>query len=185
LFVQALFITIPTVGGRCGARSRLPRRPDFSAAIGFIHQTRSGDFVTTKQEAVVLGFLSHFTGAEWPDIDMLVASFSVDSVNYVLFPTTKPVIGRDRLKEELVRQAKTSQTPLSDIKAYASSGKYVFVERVDSFVTHGIKHTVSMNSVFEVNSDNLISAWREYFDSGDVARQLHMSADDMGKLLQG
>jgi limonene-1,2-epoxide hydrolase len=141
--------------------------------------------MTTKQEAVVLGFLSHFTGADWPDIDMLVASFSDDSVNYVLFPTTKPVIGRQKLKEELVRQAKMSQTPLSDIKAYASRGKYVFVERVDSFVTHGIKHTVSMNSVFEVNSDNLISAWREYFDSGDVARQLHMSADDMGKLLQG
>jgi limonene-1,2-epoxide hydrolase len=141
--------------------------------------------VTTKQEAVVLGFLGNFTGADWPDIDALVACFSLDSVNYVLFPTTKPVVGREKLKEELVRQAKMSQAPLSDIKACASNGKYVFVERVDSFVTHGIKHTVSMNSVFEVNSDNLISAWREYFDSGDVARQLHMSADDMGKLLQG
>jgi hypothetical protein len=32
---------------------------------------------------------------------------------------------------------------------------------------------------------NLISAWREYFDPGDVARQLHMSADAMGELLQG
>jgi limonene-1,2-epoxide hydrolase len=138
-----------------------------------------------KQEEVVLRFLSQFTGGEWPDIDSLVASFSLDSVNYVLFPTTKPVIGRERLKEELVRQAKTSQTPRSEVKAYASNGKYVFVERVDSFITHGISHTVSMNSVFEVNSENLISAWREYFDSGDVARQLHMSADDMGKLLQG
>jgi limonene-1,2-epoxide hydrolase len=138
-----------------------------------------------KQEAVVLNFLNAFTGGAWPDIDGLVASFSLDAVCYVLYPTTKPVIGRDHLKTELVRQAATSQTPKADVKAYASSGKYVFVERVDSFITHGIAHTVSMNSVFEVNSDNLITAWREYFDSGDVARQLHMSADDMGKLLQG
>ena len=75
--------------------------------------------------------------------------------------------------------------PRSDITAYASRGNFVFVERVDSFITHGIAHTASLNSVFEVNSDNLITAWREYFDSGDVARQLHMSADDMSKLLQG
>jgi limonene-1,2-epoxide hydrolase len=138
-----------------------------------------------KQEAAVLNFLHNFTGGAWPDIDGLVASFSVDTVAYVLYPTTKPVVGRDKLKAELVRQAATSQTPKSEVTAYASNGKYVFVERVDSFITHGIAHTVSMNSVFEVNSDNLITAWREYFDSGDVARQLHMSADDMGKLLQG
>jgi limonene-1,2-epoxide hydrolase len=142
-------------------------------------------YMSAKQEAAVLDFLNHFTGGDWPDIDALVASFSLDCVCYVLYPTTKPVIGREKLKEELVRQAKTSQTPRSDVTAYASNGKYVFVERVDSFITHGIAHTVSMNSVFEVNSDNLITAWREYFDSGDVARQLHMSADDMAKLLQG
>ena len=141
--------------------------------------------MSAKQEAAVLNFLNHFTGGDWPDIDGVVASFSLDCVCYVLYPTTKPVIGREKLKEELVRQAKTSQTPRSDVKASASNGKYVFVERVDSFITHGIAHTVAMNSVFEVNSDNLITAWREYFDSGDVARQLHMSADDMGKLLQG
>jgi limonene-1,2-epoxide hydrolase len=141
--------------------------------------------MSAQRAAAVLSFLQNFTGGDWPNIDSLVAAFSLDCVCYVLYPTTKPVIGREKLKEELIRQAKTSQTPRSDIKAYAFSGKYVFVERVDSFITHGIAHTVSMNSVFEVNSDNLITAWREYFDSADVARQLHMSADDMGKLLQG
>jgi limonene-1,2-epoxide hydrolase len=138
----------------------------------------------TKKETAVLNFLNKFDGGEWPDIDDLVSSFSLDSTSYVLYPTTKPVVSRAALKEELVRQSKMSQVPRCDIKAYASNGKYVFVERVDHFITHGIKHTVSMNSVFEVGDDNLISAWREYFDSGDVARQLRMSADDMGKLLQ-
>ena len=80
--------------------------------------------MNTPQEAVVLGFLGHFTGGDWPDIDVLVSSFSPDCVNYVLYPTTKPVIGRDKLKEELVRQAKTSQTPRADIKAYASNGTH-------------------------------------------------------------
>jgi limonene-1,2-epoxide hydrolase len=137
-----------------------------------------------KQEAVVLNFLRQFTGGDWPDIDGLAASFAPDCVAYVLYPSTKPVMGRETLKEEFERQAKMSQTPRSDIKAYGSSGKHVFVERVDHFITHGINHNVSMSSVFEVNEDGLISAWREYFDSGDVARQLNMSADDMGKLLQ-
>jgi limonene-1,2-epoxide hydrolase len=138
-----------------------------------------------RQEAAVLGFLNKFTGGAWPDMDELVSSFALDSVCYVLYPTTKPVVGRAALKEEFIRQAATSQTPLCDIKAYASNGKYVFIERVDGFITHGIKHTVSMNSVFEVNDDNLITAWREYFDSGDVARQLGMNPEDLAKLMQG
>lgn len=137
-----------------------------------------------QKEAAVLNFLNKFTGGDWPDIDDLLSVFALNSISYVLFPTTKPVVGRSALHAELVRQSKMSQVPRCDIKAYASSGKHVFVERVDYFITHGIKHTVSINSVFEVGDDNLITAWREYFDSGDVARQLGMSADDMGKLLQ-
>jgi limonene-1,2-epoxide hydrolase len=138
-----------------------------------------------RQEAAVLNFLNKFTGGDWPDMDELVASFATDSVCYVLYPTTKPVQGRAALKAELVRQAETSQTPRCDIKACASTDKVVFIERVDHFITHGIKHSVSMNSVFEINGDNLISAWREYFDSGDVARQLGMNPAELAKLMQG
>jgi limonene-1,2-epoxide hydrolase len=141
--------------------------------------------VAARREAVVLNFLRHFTGGGWPDLDELVASFALDCVCYVLYPTTKPVVGRAKLKEELARQAKTTKTARAEIKAYASLGNYVFVERVDSYVTHGISHSVAMNSVFEVNAEDLITAWREYFDSGEVARQLGMSADEMAKLLQG
>ena len=156
-----------------------------SRAFAAAQQAAADHARNAGRAAPVLNFLHQFNGGDWPDFDKLLASFSQDCVSYVLFPTTKPIVGRDKLKEELMRQAKTTQTPRSDVKACATNGKYVFVERVDSLVTHGIAHTISMNSVFEVNSDNLITAWREYFDSGDVARQLHMSADTMSKLMQG
>jgi limonene-1,2-epoxide hydrolase len=163
----------------------LPPQLDASMLAAF----RNFTFITeihmgAKQETAVLNFLQQFTGGDWPDIDGLVASFALENTSYVLYPTTKPIIGRTALKEEFARQAKTSHAPRSDIKAYASNGRFVFIERVDHFITHGIQHTVAMNSVFEVNEDNLITAWREYFDSGDVARQLGIGADEMGRLLQ-
>lgn len=138
-----------------------------------------------NKKDVVLRFLGKFTGGDWPDMDGLVADFSEDSVAYVLYPTTKPVVGRIALRAEFVRQAALSLTPRSEIKAFAETGNYVFIERVDYFITHGINHNVAMNSVFEVNDDNQISAWREYYDSGEIVRQLNLNFEDVQALLQG
>ncbi len=130
-------------------------------------------------------FLNMYDGGNWPDFDETVSLFSKDTVYYVVYPTTPPVHGREALKKELIRQSKDSKNPKSEIKAMASEGEYVFVERVDSFVTLGKSISVSLCSVFEVGDDGLIKVWREYFDPTDTARQLGISGDKLGELLQG
>lgn len=141
--------------------------------------------MAADKEAVVLSFLNMFDGGAWPDFDKLVSMFADECECYVVYPTTPPVTTRDALKEELERQAKDSANPEVDVKAIASKGNTVFVERVDSFLTHGKPLTICINSVFEVNDAGKITAWREYMDPTTTLKQLGISYDDMQKLLEG
>jgi limonene-1,2-epoxide hydrolase len=49
-------------------------------------------------------------------------------------------------------------------------------QRLDHFTIKGQRINHSLTAVFEVDDDGLIAAWREYFDSADVARQLGIPA---------
>jgi limonene-1,2-epoxide hydrolase len=56
--------------------------------------------------------------------------------------------------------------------AVASTDSVVFTERLDSFRSGNVTVQHALVAVFEIEPDGLISAWREYFDPGDVNRQL-------------
>lgn len=58
----------------------------------------------------------------------------------------------------------TARSPLLRIE--------VFTERVDNFVTNGTTIEHHLVAVFELNDDGKITAWREYFDTKDIDRQL-------------
>lgn len=141
--------------------------------------------MSIDKEAVVLKFLNLFHGDQWPDFDEAAAMFTEDCVCYVVYPTTPAVKGRQAIKEELQRQARDSSLPKVEIKAVASNGRQVFVERVDSFITLGKPLSICINGVFDVTDDGLIAGWREYMDPMTTARQLGISFDDLAKLLEG
>jgi limonene-1,2-epoxide hydrolase len=65
----------------------------------------------------------------------------------------------------------TGMLPGSEVHNIASSGGGVFTERTDVFEMGDKRITFRVNAVFEV-VDGKIAAWREYYDSVDLARQL-------------
>lgn len=140
--------------------------------------------MSDSNKAVVKKFLDSFNGNGWPDLDELVSLFSDDAVCYVVYPSTPPVTGKKALREELERQAKDSENPRCDIRVIASEGRYVLVEREDTFITMGKPLAVNICSTFEVNDEGLICAWREYLDSADPAKKLGLNAAELDKLLQ-
>lgn len=141
--------------------------------------------MSIDKKAAVENFLHLFDGGSWPDFSEAASLFSEDCECYVVYPTTPPIKGRQALQEELERQARDSSNPSCDIKGMACEGDRVYVERVDSFMTLGKPLSLCFCSVFEVNDDGLIRAWREYLDPTDTARQLGISYDELEKLLQG
>lgn len=60
--------------------------------------------------------------------------------------------GKGPVEFEIVRQTATGNTVMN--------------ERIDRFMMKGKEISIPVAGVFEVNDDNKISFWRDYFDNG-------------------
>jgi limonene-1,2-epoxide hydrolase len=96
-----------------------------------------------------------------------------DVVWQVNVPSWKPRTGREACRAELSRQNTMSTGGLEESRVLniASNDRVVFTERVDVFETMGKRVTLHTNAVYEVE-DGKIAAWREYYDSVALAKQL-------------
>lgn len=76
-------------------------------------------------------------------------------------------------RREMTRQntISTGGLPGSEVLNVASNGGVVFIEKSDVFEMGDKRVTLRVNALLEV-SDGKIAAWREYYDSVDLARQL-------------
>ncbi len=124
------------------------------------------------QEAVVLEFLGHSHGRE-QDVDAMTALMTDDIVWQINVPSWKPRVGRAAARAELLRQntIATGALPGSEVRNLASNDGVVFTERTDTFEMGDQRVALHINAVFEVVNGR-IAAWREYYDSVDLARQL-------------
>ena len=59
----------------------------------------------------------------------------------------------------------------------AATGQIVLNERTDRFVKGDLTFDLLVAGVFEVNSDGLITLWRDYFDMGKVTEMFAALAD--------
>ena len=96
-----------------------------------------------------------------------------DVVWQVNVPSWKPRAGRETSRAELSRQITLATGCLdgSELLNIASNDRVVFTERVDVFEMMGKRIISRVNAVFEVENGK-IAAWREYYDSVDLAKQL-------------
>jgi limonene-1,2-epoxide hydrolase len=124
------------------------------------------------EEKTALEFLGHGHGRE-QDVDRMTAMMADEFVWQINVPSWKPLVGRDVAREHLTRQntVSTGGLPGSDVLNVASNGGVVFVEKSDVFEMGDKRITLRVNAVLEV-ADGKIAAWREYYDSVDLARQL-------------
>jgi limonene-1,2-epoxide hydrolase len=123
------------------------------------------------EEKLVMEFLGHGHGREI-DVDAIVAMMTEDVVFQPNVPTWKPRVGREATREELARGAAISTGDLDgEVLSMVSSDRLVFQERKTVFEMGDKRITLRLSAVFEV-VDGKIAAWREYYDSVDLAQQL-------------
>ena len=128
------------------------------------------------EEELVLEFLSRGHGRQ-QDVDGIAALMADDIVWQINVPSWRPRVGREAAREELAKQnaMATGGLPGSEMLNIASNGGVVFTERMDVFEIGETRITLRVNAVLEV-VDSKIAAWREYYDSVDLARQLGVDA---------
>ena len=125
-----------------------------------------------REEQIVREFLACGHGRV-QDVEGIVSRMTEDVVWQVNVPSWHPRVGREERRAELERQnsMSTGGLPGSELCAIASNDSVVFTQRRDVFETGDKQITLRTNAVFEVR-DGKIAAWREYYDSADLARQL-------------
>jgi limonene-1,2-epoxide hydrolase len=132
------------------------------------------------EEKLVMEFLGHGHGSEL-DVDAIVEMMTDDVFFEVNVPTRRPRIGREAAREELARNAAVATGDLDGtVLSMASNDRLVFQERNTVFEMGDKRITLRLAAVFEV-VDGKIAAWREYYDTVDLARQLEV---DPGSLIE-
>lgn len=136
-----------------------------------------------KQEQFVREFCQAWgdgTADSRPQVEKILAMLSEDAVWQLWVPGGPVIRGREALRQEILRQMAYVTHNLCTIKHIVSSDSIVMTERDDYAVSAGKPMPHSMVAVFEFDQDGLISAWREYLDTADLAKKKGVALDQVG-----
>ena len=136
-----------------------------------------------EQEQVVLNFLE-FTRGQQIDVDGMVGLLSED-ISYEVFVPSPPRVGRDAVRAELERQKRDrGLNPARQRDPQHRLKRSRCLHR--TYRSHrdgGTPLRLHINGVFEVDGGK-IGAWREYYDTGDVASQLGIDVHDIVRWME-
>jgi limonene-1,2-epoxide hydrolase len=136
-----------------------------------------------KQEAAVQAMMDAWGGGKKaPDVDKICAAFAEDGYWTLYMPGGPKIQGREAIRAEILRQMTYVQFPECNTWFMTSSDNIVMTEREDHFTKAGVRIRHSLCAVFELNEKNEITAWREYFDVMDVAKQTNSDPDKLSGL---
>ena len=133
----------------------------------------------------VLAFLElfHFSGR--PDVDKILGHFASRGTYQPLVPASPQQIAGPDLAAALERQFNTYHECRCEVHAVAAMGSFVFTERSDHVTLHDgdRKVTSRVCAVFELDGVGKIVSWREYWDTGDIMRQMGLTAEQLAEKL--
>jgi len=121
----------------------------------------------SEAEAVVRRYLAGWAS---PDPDKLVASFSDDAV-YIDGPLATHQ-GKEAIDAEIHAQVKRFRGVVVDVTSLVSDGATVMTEEIDHFELAGRRFAMRVAGAFEVNSDGLITRWRQYYDRASISKEI-------------
>lgn len=132
-----------------------------------------------RNRAHVLAFLDAFHVAGTPDFEALAGYFAPGGSYQPLVPATEKIIGRAAIAAALEKQYRTYYECRCEIHASAAMGRFVFTERTDHVTLHAGDRKVGSRvcAVFEMSAAGDIESWREYWDTGDVMKQMGITAE--------
>jgi limonene-1,2-epoxide hydrolase len=136
-----------------------------------------------KQEAVVSDMLHAWGGdGREPDVEKIMSAFAPDARWTLYMPDGPTIVGKDAIRVELVRQLGYFKLITSRILVIASGDDCVIAERRDHFIRRGLEMEMLLAGTFDLNADNQIVAWRDYFDMLDLAKNSGAEASTMSGL---
>lgn len=125
-----------------------------------------------------LKFIGYFRDS-WPRDLQEPLSLLADDVYYQgIVPTSKPVRGKAAILQKWQEMIHDYEDQRHTMISVASEGRMVFTERVDECLSNGRWSTIPLVAVFEVD-DGKVTAWREYLDPGNIARQLGIDPEKL------
>jgi limonene-1,2-epoxide hydrolase len=129
-----------------------------------------------KQEQAVLGMLAAWGhGKHEPEPERIASYFAPEGVWKLYMPDGPAMHGRAAIQAEVEREIQYVGGFMCDILHIASNDHVVITEREDSFIRNGKPLKQYIAGVFELDDDNLITSYRDYFDLNDFV--LHTGAN--------
>ncbi len=107
---------------------------------------------------------------ERKDVNAAVA-FAAEDISYENMPMA-PIVGHEGLATTLGAFLAPAATVDWQILEQWEIGNTVINERLDRFEIGDGWLELPIAGVFEINDDNKISLWRDYFDMGSYTRQM-------------
>jgi limonene-1,2-epoxide hydrolase len=131
----------------------------------------------------VLAFLEEFHFSGRPDTSKIMAHFAPGGSYQPLVPATPKQVAGPDLAAALDRQFNTYHECRCEIHASAAMGAFVFTERSDHVTLHAgnKKVTSRVCAVFELDNESKIISWREYWDTGDIMKQMGLTAEQLAE----
>ena len=125
-----------------------------------------------REESIVRDFCNAWgQGVRDPDVDKIVSMFAPDGYWQLYMPSGPRIQGREALRTEILRQMSYVDKPECNITNILSSDTAVVTERRDYFTKNGVRALHHLLAIYELDREGLITAWREYFDTRDLAQQ--------------
>jgi len=137
--------------------------------------------MSDAKQQVVQDFLAAWGGGErqFPDKERILSLMSPDAEWTLWVGSDSVYKGHGEISAEIDREAPMMQYLNCGVRTIASVGGTVFTERTDRFVCMGKTVEFDLVAVFELNDDDQITAWREYFDSAAVAKSMGVEQEQM------
>jgi len=104
------------------------------------------------------------------DLQEILGFFSDDAVYHNI--PMEPAVGRAAIEAVLKMFVAEGGDAEFELLHVATSGHAVLTERVDRLQVQGKPVELKVMGTFEVNDAGRITAWRDYFDLGQLMRQL-------------
>ncbi len=136
-----------------------------------------------RQEQLIRSFCDAWgdgTASSRPDVEKILAMMAEDAVWQLWVPGGPTIKGRAALRSEIQRQMSYVTHNRCVIRHMVSSDHIVMTEREDYAVSSGVPMPHSIVAVYELNEEGLITAWREYLDTADLARKKGVPMDQVG-----
>jgi limonene-1,2-epoxide hydrolase len=119
-----------------------------------------------SSEFVVRSFLDSVKG----EVQESLGFFTSDAT-YRVSAWNEPVRGIDAIRSEFERQHSLWSNFRYELLKIATVSGTVFVERSDTVHIAGKDITIHVVGVFDVNDDDKIADWREYYDMKELEAQ--------------